>query len=102
MGAIVIQDLREETLVTAIIDRREHAEGASIECIGGHIARKIRQGPVQEVPVHARLRLFFPRLDPVLDRRKGHKDPVVAPEVPTCRPGGKPSSTTSRTARSIT
>src|SRR5712691_11205220 len=32
---------------------------------------------------------FPPRLDPVLDRRKGHKDPVVAPEVPTCRPGGQ-------------
>src|SRR5215510_936874 len=26
---------------------------------------------------------FPPSLDPVLDGRKGHKDPVVAPEVPT-------------------
>jgi len=26
---------------------------------------------------------FSPRLDPMLDRRKGHKDAVVAPEVPT-------------------
>jgi hypothetical protein len=26
---------------------------------------------------------FFPRLNPVLDRRKGDKDAVVAPEVPT-------------------
>jgi hypothetical protein len=26
---------------------------------------------------------FSPSLDPILDRRKGHKDAVVAPEVPT-------------------
>src|SRR2546423_2153823 len=32
---------------------------------------------------------FPPSLDPVLDRRKGHKDPVVAPEVPTRRPVGQ-------------
>jgi len=32
---------------------------------------------------------FSPRLDPVLDRRKGHKDPVVAPQVPTGRPLGQ-------------
>jgi hypothetical protein len=26
---------------------------------------------------------FSPRLDPVLDRGKGHKHPVVSPQVPT-------------------
>src|SRR2546427_1558717 len=31
-----------------------------IEFIGGHIPRKISQGPVQEVRGHARLRLFSP------------------------------------------
>src|SRR5262249_12555867 len=47
-------------LVAAIIDGGEYAEGTVIELIGGHIARKIRQGPVKEVRVQARLRLFFP------------------------------------------
>src|SRR6266446_1224729 len=46
--------------VAAIIDRRKNAEGTIIEFISGHIARKIRQGPVKEVGVHACLRLFFP------------------------------------------
>ena len=32
---------------------------------------------------------FSPSLDPVLDRGKGHKDAVVAPEVPTRRPVGQ-------------
>src|SRR5712692_3491606 len=32
---------------------------------------------------------FSPSLDPVLDRRKGHKDPVVAPQVPTRRAVGQ-------------
>ena len=89
MGGIVIQDVIEEALVAAIIDGGENAEGAIIELIGGHIPRKIRQGPVQEVGVHARLRLFSPRLDPVLDRGKGDKDAVVAPEVPTRGPVGQ-------------
>src|SRR5437763_5996074 len=31
---------------------------------------------------------FSPRLDPVLDRGKGHKHPVVPPEVPTRRAVG--------------
>src|SRR5215831_3641764 len=31
---------------------------------------------------------FPPRLDPVLDRRKGHKDAMVAPQVPTRRAVG--------------
>ena len=49
---------------------RGHALGAlapkghlfflSAELIGGHIPRKIRQGPVQEVRIQARLHLFFP------------------------------------------
>src|SRR2546428_8489634 len=60
MGGIVIQHLIEDALVAAIIDRGEHAEGSVIELIGSHIPRKIRQGPIKEVRVHARLRLFFP------------------------------------------
>ena len=32
---------------------------------------------------------FPPSLDPVLDGRKGHKDAVVAPQVPTRRAGGQ-------------
>jgi thiamine pyrophosphate-dependent acetolactate synthase large subunit-like protein len=32
---------------------------------------------------------FPPSLDPVLDRGKGDKDAVVAPEVPTCWPVGQ-------------
>src|SRR5499426_4694977 len=32
---------------------------------------------------------FSPRLNPVLDGRKGHKDTVVAPEVPTRGPVGQ-------------
>src|SRR4029077_6140836 len=50
----------EEALVAAILDRSEHTAGAILECIGGHIARQIRQRPVQAVRVQARLRLFFP------------------------------------------
>jgi len=33
---------------------------------------------------------FSPRLDPVLDRAKGHKDAVVSPQVPTRWPVGQP------------
>src|SRR5213592_4668474 len=32
---------------------------------------------------------FSPSLHPMLDGRKGHKDAVVSPEVPTRRPGGQ-------------
>jgi hypothetical protein len=32
---------------------------------------------------------FPPSLDPVLEGRKGHKDAVVAPQVPTRRPVGQ-------------
>jgi len=91
----------EDTLVAAIIDG-ERMQKDHHTVIGGHIPRKIAKRPVKEVRVHARLGLFFPRLDPVLDRRKRHKDAVVAPQVPTRRAVGTPSSTTSRTARSIT
>src|SRR5262249_8896461 len=48
VGGIVIQDVIEETLVTAIIDRGENAEGAVIELIGGGLTRKNPQGPVKE------------------------------------------------------
>src|SRR5215471_11846347 len=60
----MIQDLIEDTLVTAIIDCREHTEGTVIEFIGSDIPRKIRQGPVKERGVHARLGLFFPQPRP--------------------------------------
>jgi len=61
---IVIQDVLEDALVAAIIDRGKNTEGTIIPFIGGHIPRKIRQGPVQEVCVHAHLRLFFPQPRP--------------------------------------
>jgi len=51
VGGIVIQDVREEALVAALIDCGEHTEGAIIEFIRGHLPRTIRQGPVKEVGV---------------------------------------------------
>src|SRR6266567_2594657 len=57
---IVVQDVREDPLVAAIIDGGEHTEGAVIELIGGHIPGKVSQRPIQKVGVHARPRLFFP------------------------------------------
>src|SRR4029450_2784502 len=60
VGGIVIQDVIEDALVAAIIDRGQNTEGTIIEFIGGHIARKLCQRPVQEVGVHARLRFFSP------------------------------------------
>src|SRR5258707_13621850 len=56
----MVQDLIEDALIAAIIDRGENAERSVIEFIGGHIPRKRSQSPVQEVGVHTRLRLFFP------------------------------------------
>ena len=38
VGGIVIQDVIEDALVAAIIDRREHTERSVIALIGGHIA----------------------------------------------------------------
>jgi len=38
VGGIVIQDVIEDPLVAAIIDRREHTARSVIELIGGHIA----------------------------------------------------------------
>src|SRR5712692_4942971 len=64
VGGLVIQDVIEDPLVAAIIDRGKNAEGTIIQFIGGHIARKIRQRPVKEVGVHARLRLFSPLPQP--------------------------------------
>src|SRR5215470_11112234 len=58
VGGIVIQHGIEEALVAAIIDGGEYAEGTVIELIGSDIPRKIRQGPVKELWVYARLRLF--------------------------------------------
>src|SRR5262249_20455576 len=60
VGGIVVEDVREDALVAAIIDGGEHTKGAIREFISSHIARKTRQGPVQEARVLARLRLFFP------------------------------------------
>src|SRR5262249_18002370 len=60
VGGIVIQNLIEDALVAPVIDYGQNAEGTIIEFIGGHIARKIRQGPVKEGRGPARLRLFFP------------------------------------------
>jgi len=34
----VIQHLREEALVAALLDHGEHAAGAVVELIGGHIS----------------------------------------------------------------
>jgi hypothetical protein len=45
-------------------DRRKHAEGPILHVSGGHIARKIRQRPVKEVSIQARLRLFSPQPPP--------------------------------------
>src|SRR4029453_12736177 len=64
VGGIVVQDVIEDALVAAIIDRGQNTEGTIIEFIGGHIPRKISQRPVQEVRVHARLRLFSPQPRP--------------------------------------
>src|SRR5262252_8212324 len=64
VGGIVIQDVREDPLVAAISDRREHTERSVLELIGGHIARKVCQGPVKEGLVQARLRLFSPQPPP--------------------------------------
>src|SRR5215471_19027604 len=64
VGGIVIQDVIEDALVAAIIDGGKNAEGAVIELIGSHIPRKICQRPVQEVGIHARLRLFSPQPRP--------------------------------------
>jgi hypothetical protein len=90
VGGIVIQDVIEESLVAAIIDGGKNAEGTIIQFIGGHIARKICQRPVQEVGGSMRACAFFsPSLDPVLDRGKRDKDTVVSPEVPTRRPIGQ-------------
>src|SRR4029453_16981833 len=64
MRGIMISNVVEDPLVAAIIDGGEYAEGAVIELIGSHIPRKIRQGPVKEVRIHARLRLFSPQPRP--------------------------------------
>ena len=60
MGGGVVQDVIEEALVTAIIDRGENTAGTVIEFIDRHIAREISQGPVEEVGGHPALRVFFP------------------------------------------
>ncbi len=64
VGGLVIQDGSEEALVAAMLNRGKQTAGSIRPCIGGHIARKIRQRPGQEVRVHARLRLFFPQPRP--------------------------------------
>src|SRR5207245_8578356 len=64
VGGSVIQDVIAEALVAALIDRGQHTAGTSIECSGGHIARKICQRPVQDGGVQARLRLFSPQPRP--------------------------------------
>src|SRR5256885_16569533 len=107
MGRIVIQHVIEDALIAAIIDRGENAEGSIIELIGSHIPGKIRQGPIKEVRIHARLRLFSPPLRPSsgssrrAQRRGGHATgatslggrasrprPPAAPPDPA--PGGGP------------
>jgi hypothetical protein len=41
VSGIVLQDLIEDALIAAILDCREKTARAIIECIGGHIPRKI-------------------------------------------------------------
>ena len=89
VGGSVSQDVREEPFVAAILHCRPQAAGAILHCIGGDIARQIRQGPGKAVRVPARRRLFFPSLAPGLHGRQGDKDAVVAPEGPTCWPVGQ-------------
>ena len=64
VGGIVVSDVIEEALVTAIIDRGENAEGTVIEFIGSDVARKGFQRPVQKRTAHVPLRLFFPQPPP--------------------------------------
>src|SRR5262249_24534504 len=65
VGGIVIQNVGEDPLVAAIINDGKNAAGAIIHFIGGDIARKICQGPVKEVWIQARLRLFSPQPRPI-------------------------------------
>src|SRR5262249_57480217 len=51
MGGIVIQDVIEDALVAAIIDRGKNAEGTIIQFIGGPKTPKKPQGPLKEDPV---------------------------------------------------
>jgi len=37
VGGLVLQDVLEDALVAAMIDRGKHAEGALRPCIGGHL-----------------------------------------------------------------
>ena len=76
------QDVIEDPLVAAIIDGGKNAEGAIIEFIGGHIPEKSANAQSRKSVSMRACAFFSPSLDPVLDRRKRHKDAMVAPEVP--------------------
>ena len=82
MVRIVIKDLIQNPFVLPVVDGREHTIGPLIEFIGRHVARKGLQRPVQKRTAHVSLRLFFPRLCPILDGGKGHKHAVITPQVP--------------------
>src|SRR6516164_313202 len=88
VGGIMVEDVIENTLVTAIIDRREYTEGTVIEFISSDIPGKIRQGPVQELGVHARLCLFFPPPRPSFESWQRAQ-----------RPGGRARGANSRAGR---
>src|SRR5262249_6994172 len=97
MGGIVIQHLIEDALVAPVIDYGQNAEGTIREFIGGHIARNIRQGPVKEVRVQARLRLFFPQPRPSSEwSQKGQRHDGRARGASS--PGGRASRPRPRAA----
>jgi len=74
VSGIVIQDVREDTLVATIIDNGQNAEGAIIQFIGGQHNPKKSAKAQSRKSVSIRACAFFsPRLDPVLDRGKGTK-----------------------------
>ena len=89
VGGSVIQDVREKPFVAAILHCRPQAAGAILTAAAATSPDKSAKTQSRKSGSQRACAFFSPSLAPGLHGRKGAKDAVVAPEVPTCWPVGQ-------------
>ncbi len=57
---VMVEDVEDEPLETAVVHDREHAEGTVVEFVGGNVSGELAKSPVQVVTLDARSAFFPP------------------------------------------
>ena len=89
MGRIVVKHLIPHACVLPMLHGRQDTGRPFRAFVDGGIARQCLKGPREKRAAQVTLRLFFPRLHPMLPGGTRDTHTVVAPEVPTGGSGGQ-------------